>query len=186
MPRLAVCHVCHSLTRLPDAPASAPLVPARIAWTEDGQEREYTYRDEAGNPFMVAKWDPALEDWMERHSHSGRQDLTDLPKMEVATIDQLAWDSTEVIKQIGAEMSQLNGAMYTERDQLKDDALKCFGDHHRPKTGCIDVFSESKLIGSHESNRNIPKDQQMYLCHLCPFVHGYVIPQIRHKKGYDK
>jgi hypothetical protein len=152
---------------------------------EDGQEQEYTYRDEAGQPFMVAKYDPALEDWVERHAHDDIH-VPDAAKWEIAVIDSLAWQSTEVVKQLGAEMSQLNGVMYTERDQLKEDALKCYGEHHRPQDRCPDVFSDSKVIGNHESNRNIPKDDRMYLCHLCPFVHGYVIPTIRHKKGYDR
>jgi hypothetical protein len=185
MPRLVICHVCHSLTRIPDPPSKAPLVPAHIAWMEDGKEQEYMFRDAGGQPFMVAQYDPALEDWVERHSHDDRHDLTDQQKWEIAVIDKLSWETTEVCKQIGAELSQLNGAMYTERDQLKEDALKCFGDHHRPKDTCPDVFSDSKLVGNHESNKNVPKDQRMYLCHLCPFVHGVVIPQVRHAKGFD-
>lgn len=184
MPRLTVCHVCHSLTRLPDPPAKAPLVPARVAWMEDGKEVEYTYRDEAGQPFMVAKYDPALEDWVARHSHDDIH-VPDHQKWEIAVIDKLSWEGTQVIQQLGAQLSAANGVMYTERDQLKEDALKCYGDHHRPTDTCGDVFSDAKLVGSHESNSKVPKDDRMYLCHLCPFVHGVVIPQVRHAKGYD-
>jgi hypothetical protein len=153
---------------------------------EDGHEQEYTYRDAAGNPFMVAKWDPALEDWVTRHSHDDIH-VPDQNKWEIAVIDRLAWESTEAVKQLSTELSKLNGVMYAERDQLKDDALKCYGDHHRPTLGgCPDVFSDAKVIGSHESNLHMKPDDRMYLCHLCPYVHGYVIPEVRWRKGMYK
>jgi len=186
MPRLATCHVCRTLTRLPDPPASAPLVPARVAWIEHGQEVEHVYRDPHGMPVMVAKYDPALEDWITRHEHADIH-IPDFQKYDLAFIDRDTWQAYDVVAQIKEGMSKDHGVMYAERDQLKDDALKCYGEHHRPKTSCIDVFSESKLIGSKESRHHLAPDERMYLCHLCPFVHGYVVPQIRLKRGdYDE
>jgi len=151
---------------------------------EDGHEREMTYRTDDG-PVMVAKWDPALEDWVTRHAHDDIN-LPDIQKWDLAYIDKLTWEATDVVKQIQTGLKDSHGLMYTERDQLKDDAMRCFGDHHRPKDSCPDVFSESRLIGNHESQQGMPPNQRMYLCHLCPFVHGYVIPKVRRAKGMDR
>ena len=185
MPRLATCHLCRTLTRLPDPPASAPLVPARVAWMEDGREVEVTYRNDRGMPTMVHKWDPALEDWVARHAHDDIH-IPDIEKWDLAYIDKLTWDATNIVKQIQTGLKDSHGVMYDERDQLKDDAMACFNEHHRPTDRCMDVFSESKVIGSHESQKGIKPNDRMFLCHLCPFVHGYVIPKVRHKKGYDR
>lgn len=184
MPRLALCHCCRTLTRLPDPPAKAPLVPARIAWIEDGQEVEHIYRDDDGLPTMVAQYDPALEDWITRHSHDDIP-LPDAEKFALWFTNQQTWNTADVIATVKKEMGDALGSMYIERDELKDDALYCFEKHNRPTTSCPDVFSEGKVIGSHESNKRIDPQQRMYLCHACPYVHGYVVPKARHAKGYD-
>lgn len=179
MPRLALCHCCHSLTKLPDPPKSAPLVPARWEWVDDdGKTQEYWFKDEGGQQMMVAQYDPALEDWVERHGH---QEIPDelVHKHDLWSIDQLTWDTGKVMDMAKQSMMGATGEMYAERDELKADAFSCFEEHHRPKDSCPDVFSDSKVIGNHESNKRIPKDDKMYLCHLCPFVHGYVMPQAR-------
>jgi hypothetical protein len=133
---------------------------------EDGREQEFTYRDEAGKPFMVPKYDPALEDWVDRHAHDDIH-RPDAEKWDIAVVDNLTWQATDVVRHMKTSLEDSHGVMYSERDQLKDDAMKCFGEHHRPKDSCMDVFSESKLIGNHESQRHIPKSERMYLCHLC-------------------
>lgn len=181
MPRLALCHMCNTITRLPDPPASAPLVPARIAWIEDGKEVEHIFRDEAGAPMMVAKYDPALEDWMTRHEHP------DVPervhKHDLWRTDQATWNATDVVATVKKELKENQGRAYVERDELKDDAMRCFKDHGRPSETCSDVFSEAKTIGGHESNAHMAPNERMYLCHACPFVHGYVIPKTRDAQG---
>ena len=182
MPRLALCHQCHSITRLPDPPASAPLVPARWEWTdEDGKQQEYTFRDDDGAAVMVAQYDPSLEDWVTRHEHA------DIPesvkKHDVWGTDQLTWQTVDVMARVRQDMLDATGEMYLERDELKEDALSCFEKHHRPQLTCPDAFAEGKVIGGHESNKHMPREDRMYLCHLCPFVHGYVIPQVRNAKG---
>src|SRR5262252_214666 len=182
MPRLAICHVCRVLSALPDPPAKAPLVPARIAWIEDGREVEHIFRDDDGLPKMVAAYDPALEEWLTRHDHpevsEGRMRKYDL---YAADNEAFAAGFSASLKK---ELEEATSSLYTERDQIKEDAIKCFNQHGRPTTGCVDVFSESKLLGGHESNRRMPMNERMYLCHACPFVHGYVIPDVRWKKGY--
>jgi hypothetical protein len=174
--------VCRVLSSLPDPPAKAPLVPARIAWIEDGREVDYVFRDEGGNAVMVPAYDPALEDWMTRHEHP------EVPEDRMRKHDIYATDQATFAAGFAAslkkELEEATHTLYTERDQVKEDAMQCFNEHHRPTDGCMDVFSEAKLLGGHESNRRMPMDQRMYLCHACPFVHGYVIPDVRHKKGY--
>lgn len=184
MPRLALCHICKTLTRLPDPPQKAPLVPARIAWNENGQEKDYIFRGDDGMPVMVAQYDPALEDWIERHDHPNIP-IPDQQKFGLWHTDQQTWQAADVVATLKKELGEAMGSLYKERDELKDDAMACFEQHHRPKTSCPDVFSESKLIGNHISNKHIKPDQRMYMCHACPYVHGFVIPAARHAKGYD-
>src|SRR5436305_2047240 len=184
MPRLVTWHVCRMLSSLPDPPAKAPLVPARIAWEEDGREVEYIFRDESGQVSMVPMYDPALEDWMTRHEHP------EVPEDRMRKHDIYSTDQASLAAGFQAspkkELEQAHRTFYTERDQVKEDAMACFNAHHRPTTGCVDVFSESKVLGGHESNARIRPSDRMFLCHACPFVHGYVIPDVRHKKGYDR
>jgi len=181
MPRLASCHVCRVLSSLPDPPAKAPLVPARIAWIEDGREVEYIFKDAQGQVAMVAMYDPALEDWMGRHEHP------EVPEDRMRKHDLYATDQASFnagfIASMKKEIEEAHQASYSERDQVKEDAMECFNRHHRPTTGCMDVFSEAKLLGGHESNKRMPVNDRMYLCHACPFVHGYVIPDVRARKG---
>jgi|SRR5580765_3820965 len=185
MPRLAMCHVCATLTRLPDPPEKAPLVPARWEWEDErGHREEFTFRDESGQPVMVAQYDPALEDWVERHLHQDIPETT--RKHDIWGVDDLTWQTTDVVSTVKRDMLEQTGKFYTERDELKDDALACFEKHGRPKDSCPDVFSDAKLIGGHESNRRMRPDDRLFLCHLCPFVHGYVVPTIRRKKGMDR
>ena len=187
MPRLAACHICATLTRLPDPPASAPLVPARIAWMEDGREVEHVYRNPDGSPVLVAAYDPSLEDWITRHGHEDVNQPDHL-KFDLWHVDQITWDAENIVRKTQNDLQEAHGRMYTERDELKDDAMACFNRHGRPKDSCTDVFSESKVIGGgHDSNKVsqfIAPNDRMFLCHLCPFVHGYVIPNVRARKGY--
>ncbi len=183
MPRLALCHICTSLTRLPDAPKSAPLVPARWEWEdEDGKMQEYFFRDEAGQQMLVAKYDPALEDWVQRHEHLDIPEQQMPHRHDLWSIDQLTWDTGRVMEMAKGSMMDSTGQMYQERDELKDDAFNCFIAHHRPKDSCPDVFTAPKVIGNHESNKYMKDNEKMYLCHLCPFVHGYVAPKAREVK----
>jgi hypothetical protein len=184
IPRLALCHVCHTLTRLPDPPAKAPLVQARIAWREGDREVEHVFRDDDGHAKMVAQYDPALEDWVTRHSHDNIP-IPDTEKFGLWYTDQQTWNSADVVATLKKEYGDVMASMYKERDELKDDALECFEKHQRPTTSCPDVFTEAKVIGSHESNKHMPPDKRMYMCHACPYVHGYVVPKVRHEKGYD-
>jgi hypothetical protein len=181
MPRLALCHCCHTITRLPDPPKTAPLVPARWEWVdEDGKTQEHWFRDEAGQQVLVPKWDPSLEDWTARHEHLDVPET--VKKHDLWSIDQLSWDATDVVMHLQQSMREATGNAYAERDELKDEAMKCFEAHHRPSDACPDVFSEAKQLGGHESNKHMPPNDRLYLCHLCPFVHGYVIPEVRRRK----
>lgn len=106
-------------------------------------------------------------------------------KHDIYATDQASFNQG-IVMSLKKEMEEATGALYTERDQVKEDAMECFNRHHRPTTGCVDVFSEAKLLGGHESNKRMPMNDRMYLCHACPFVHGYVIPKVRSAKGYDR
>lgn len=155
-----------------------------MAWIEDGREVDYVFMDPDTNlPVMVAEHDPALEDWMTRHEHPDVPET--FQKHQLYSADGEAF-AAGFMASLKKEIHEATGNMYAERDELKDDALKCFEAHHRPKDSCIDVFDESKIIGGHESNKHMKPKDKMYLCHACPFVHGYVIPDVRYKKGMYK
>ena len=145
---------------------------------------DYVFRDEGGKPVMVAAFDPALEEWMTRHEHPEVPDDR-MRKHDLYSTDQETFNAG-FAAQLKKEMEEATHNLYTERDQIKEDAIECFNRHGRPQDRCIDVFSESKVLGGHESNRRMNPKDRMYLCHACPFVHGYVIPDVRHKKGYYK
>ena len=72
MPRLATCHMCHIIQRMPDVHPKTPLVPAMLEY-KDGQR--IVMPDEDGLPKMVPAFDPMLEEFVVKHEH----DLPDVP-----------------------------------------------------------------------------------------------------------
>lgn len=74
----------------------------------------------------------------------------------------------------------------------REDALRCFSNHGRPKEGCIDYWSDTKRIGRPTPEgravvKNLYKlgERDPHLCQWCP-VHTYVQTQVNWKKGLYK
>jgi hypothetical protein len=68
------------------------------------------------------------------------------------------------------------------RDEFKEEALRCFSQHHRPTGGCPDWKAESKTIGR---KKGVPPQFRKYLCELCP-VNSHVEFKQRQAAGlYD-
>lgn len=184
MPRVVSCSICSVLERVPDPPPDVPMVPARWAWQEDGREEEHIFKDDDGEVIMVAEYDPLMDDFVERHTHS-RPDTDSIDYIRSFSVSQETWDRVDVVTQIKAELSEATGEQFAESEHYKNGALQCYNSHGNPdnKRRCADVFSDDKRIGR---STGVPKKHQMYVCHMCPYVQTYVVAELRNRaKLYD-
>jgi hypothetical protein len=188
MPRLAQCNICHILQRMPDVPSGVPKVPARIEFKEGF---DFVYKDDDDLPQMVAAFDPVLEDFVEKHTH-GREDRDVISGLiQVYQVDQRTWDTMDVVTKIQDQLQAQTNQWYEERDEYREEALKCYNAHGNPdlSDGCPDYMDDSKLIG-HASYKDddgktitIPPRFRQYLCYVCPFQQTYIQVELRRKRG---
>jgi hypothetical protein len=186
VPRLATCHHCHILERLPDVVKGTPMRPAYLQW-ETGED--FIFRDDEGLPVMVPAYDPMLEEFTEKHKHHySDQELME-GVIQVASVDQRTWDSMDIVTQVKEQYQKQTGQFYKESTEYKDAAVKCYNAHNNPTTGCPDYMHDSKRIGmtkyqDDDGNvHNVPPKFQQYLCYVCPFQQAYVNVELRRKKG---
>ena len=188
MPRLAQCNMCHILQRMPDVPPKTPLVPARIEFKEGF---DFIYRDEEGLPQMVAAFDPILEDFVEKHSH-GREDRDVIGGLiQVYQVDQKTWDTMDVVTKIQTELQRQTNEWYDERDEYREEALKCYNRHGNPDidSGCSDYMNEDRRIGPATYDDGdghtitVPPKYRQYLCYVCPFQQTYIQVELRRRRG---
>jgi hypothetical protein len=192
MPRLATCHFCHVLQRMPDVHPKTPLVPAIMEWTTG---ERYIYWEDDGHPRMVPAFDPVLEDFIEKHTH-GRDDNTVIGGMiQVYSIDANTWNAVDVVTQIKKELHDQHNAWYEEKDEYKEAALKCYNAHGNPdlQSGCIDYMDDSKRIGprtykveGEHRKVEIPDRFRQYLCYVCPYQQTYIQVELRQRRGMYK
>lgn len=191
MPRLATCHHCHILVRLPDVLKGTPMVPAHLSWKDGG---DFTFKDDKGHPVMVPAYDPMLEEFVEKHSHMFTDAQAISGVIQVMQVDQKTWDTVDVVTKIKTELHKQTGQFYIERDEYREAAAKCYNDHGNPDAtlGCRDYMDDSKRIGKAkyvmEDGRevNVPNKYRQYLCYLCPFQQSYVNVELRRRKGLYK
>jgi len=189
MPRLVSCNRCHILQRMPDVHPKTPMVPARLEW-RDGER--YDYRDDEGHAVMVPAFDPLLEDFVIKHDH-GVEDNTVIhgQLIQVWVVDQKTWKSLDMVTKIKRELEQQFHEHYTESDEYKEAALKCYQAHGNPDitTGCRDYLDDSKRIGpaTYEDGDGhtitVPPRFRHYLCHLCPFQQAAITVEMRRRRG---
>jgi hypothetical protein len=154
---------------------------------------EITLEDEQGLPRMVPAFDPALEDFVERHGH-GLDDIRGMQIIQVYDIDQKTWESIDVVTKIKGELHKETQEWYEDRDTYREGAIECYNEHGNPDlaSGCPDFMDDSKRIGRAQYKddsgnvHNIPQKFRQYLCYQCPFMHAYVQVEIRRKKGMYK
>jgi hypothetical protein len=136
--------------------------------------------DYEGHPSM----DMALIEVCKMHEHN---DIPDRAKKggQLFGVDTETYDKLDPVTVINKELAKAEVQMHDFRDELKEEAMKCFNAHGRPGEGdgCPDFESEAKTIGR---KAGIPKDKRMFLCHFCPFTHGVVVVENRRKKGMYK
>lgn len=87
----------------------------------------------------------------------------------------------------------LGEAFYTSKATFSEDAMTCWKKHLRPKGGCPDYGSESKLLLPDTAKERkalglAPVEHtgaKNYLCQFCP-VHTHMVTKAREKAGAYK
>jgi len=140
--------------------------------------------------------DRLLNELVRRHN---AQDFTGHQDGAVATlmhIEDRHWDlyRDQIIAKINeaAKQTGFDGWFYEAHNTYKEDALRCYSQHHRPKQGCIDYWDDSKRIGRPTSEgRKVVKslyklgERDPHLCQWCP-VHTFVQTEVNWKAGLYK
>jgi|KBSMisStandDraft_5_1062788.scaffolds.fasta_scaffold04761_10 hypothetical protein len=156
--RLAFCYHCKTLSRLDDY--------------------EGGFHDD-GEPVS----DHLLVNWVERHMHGlsedqhpgGRVFPFEGRDIEVTggRMDGVGVQVANEVEQVRAELAKVGQEIFELKDELVEDANKCFVKHSRPTypdRKCIDYHDDSKWLG-----RRVKVDgqrfntQQGYLCSYCPY-----------------
>jgi hypothetical protein len=191
MPRLVSCAGCKTLTRMADVPKGTPLVPARLEW-KSGETMDV--KDETGHVAMVPRYDPMLEDFVEKHSH-GRPDNEVIGGLiRVWVVDQHTWDAVDVTTRVRTELAKITGDWYEERNEYREAAVACYNAHGNPDMGrkCIDFMNDDRRIGkasyTDDDGRvhHVPNRFRQYLCYQCPYTHSVINVELRWKKGLYK
>lgn len=143
--RLLHCHVCKTLEELPDF---------------DGPP----------------EYDAILEVALSRHETEGVRHIGKLYDVEVRVWEKRNLRET-IIRQIkgGSEgLAAFDPEFYNVRDTFKEDALKCYSLHLRPKGGCPDYRSDRKLLvpdtkaERKEAGLTMERAPKQWLCSFCP------------------
>lgn len=144
--------------------------------------------------------DRLLQDWIDRHMHGLTEDqhpggrifpmevpeLASSPRrMLEAGIDDPADDPVferKAVEHVKALLAQQQHEVLGElRDELKDDAAKCFNRHRRPEhpgKPCIDYNADHKRLG----RRNQPPSDMAMLCTYCAYTSTVTVAK-RIKRG---
>ena len=172
--RLATCFYCRTITKLSDY--------------------------EGRNP----DHDVVLQDWIDRHLHGvpldqipgplhpgARTAAVDMPDitrsdkfLSMPPEDQeraLERIEGEAVISLQSELMRITEQVFEYRDDLRDEAAKCYLAHHSPSypdRPCIDFRDDSKRVG----RTKVPKKLQKYLCHFCPYTSTIVV-ELRRKRG---
>lgn len=177
--RLLICMDCHTIEELPDY--NGPLETVRVP-APDGT-------------MMEAQVPPVGEDHLLEHLSEPHRKQEH--RGQLVSVPEENWRDTqtrvEILKQL---RDQLKGAStgldpeaYAIKNTFQEDALKCFNAHRRPKDGCIDWESRSKVLGNSlltedektaARKHGLHSKQKRYLCHFCP-----VASQVK-TKMFDK
>jgi hypothetical protein len=192
MPRLATCHICHILERMPDVHPKTPLVPAVLEW-ETGEKA--VLKDVDGLVKMVPAFDPMLEEFVRKHDHDlPDKAVTHGDQIQVVAVDQKTWDTMDMVTKIKEELQRQTGEVYDESQEYREAALKCYNAHGNPdlQDGCPDYLDDSKRLGQATYDDGdghtitIPPEFRQYLCYLCPYQQTYIQVELRRRRGLYK
>lgn len=172
--RLATCLSCRTITKLSDF--------------------------EGTNP----EHDVVLQDWIDRHLHGVPVDeipgplhpgaqvaIVDMPDimtspafLNIPIEDQeraLERIEGEAVISLQSELMRQTQEVFEYRDDLRDEAAKCYLKHHSPSypgKPCIDFKDDSKRVG----RTKVPAKLQKYLCHFCPYS-STIMVELRRRRG---
>jgi hypothetical protein len=180
MPRLLVCRECSTIEELPlyDGPkeleAQDPVL--------DNVVRRHVQRHGDLNPegaaLLVAPEGPCnCNEKTMVDVRGGRQGYRKLQG------NHTFWGGhkDDILKGLGERWTGFHPEFYATKDTYREDALKCYNQHRRPKgTDCIDWRSDHKRLTPAEW-----RGREVYLCDFC-VVASTVMTEIRHRKGMYK
>lgn len=126
------------------------------------------------------EYDQELRELCDRHN--AQVPDPDNCKAIIFRTDPETAQKLDVETALKGEMKNHDVIIQEIRDDLKDEALKCYDKHNRPDGGCIDWCAEEKTIGR---KTGVPKEHRQYLCMYCP-VGSWVATQERHQMGLYK
>lgn len=155
MPRILVCYAHKTTTILPDYDTASDMEGVHDVHLQEAIKDHFAkYGDDpARHPSKIIRIE---EDELE---------LLDPRKLQQAMLD-----------------NTLEEYIRGEREQYKDDALKCYNLHNRPVVGfpgCPDYRSDDKAIGR---VKGVADEEKMYVCDFCPYQ-SYVDYHKRKKAG---
>lgn len=175
--RLAFCFLCRKLERLNDF---------------DGLD----FNDPRSH-----ENDVLLSNWIERHMHGKHVD--DHPGGRIFPFDDsrenvsremligeggsahsalgLEALESQAVEQVKKLLADQQMEVMEYRDQLRDDAAKCFNRHGNPEwpgKPCLDYQAKDKRLG----RSNIDKKFQQYLCTYCAYQSSVTV-EIRARRG---
>ena len=152
--------------------------------------------------------DVVLQDWTSRHLHGvpveqipgplhpgaapilnvDMPDITRSPRFFSMPIEdqERALERIEgvAVTNLQSEMMTMTQQVFTYRDDLRDEASKCYLRHNSPsypERGCIDFRDDSKRVG----RTKVPPKLQKYLCHFCPYSSTLAVELRRRRGAYN-
>lgn len=154
--RLLICHSCRTVDELPDF---------------------------HGRP----EDDVLLDDLIQRHRFpDGNEHMGKL-----ALVEEAVWHDPykrqAVLEQIKKAVEKSTGfpsEWYATRDTYREDAMRCYKQHSRPKQGCIDYCDSDKRLGN-PTRAGWEAGPRVFLCNFCP-VETYVRTQEQWIRGAYK
>ena len=119
----------------------------------------------------TAKYDMELIETINRHLGQAADPRPESHVSMIIRCDEATSSKLDMETAVKKELMDNEIEVRAIRDDLKEDALKCFSKHSRPKAGCIDWQDESKTVGR---KTGVPKKHRQYLCMYCPANEHYV------------
>jgi hypothetical protein len=166
MPRLLVCRKCQTVEELPlyDGPAELEAQDPML----DGMVRRHVQKHGDLEPDAAALL-------------VASEDLCHCPKHRGSGATLWEGHRDEVLGNLKERWTGFHPEFYATKDTYREDALKCYTAHRRPKgTDCVDWRSDHKRLTPENW-----KGREVYLCDFCP-VASTVTTEMRHKRGMYK
>lgn len=118
--------------------------------------------------------DPYLKNIVDKHGISHKGQLFRLP-IGLWLKEDTKRHIVEQVKGVSKGLAAFDPEFYNVRNQFGEDALKCYGEHQRPKGQCPEFRQEHKQLNPNtkverkEAGLTLtPTGPKVYLCDFCP------------------